>query len=303
MVSCLAVWTTPVNSASFPLPDDGDFIIGQVQTVHSREQDTLLDIARNYGLGINEITAANPHVDPWLPGENTPIVLPTQFILPPPPWEGLVINLPEMRLYYFPVPEAGDGPQRVITHPIGIGRQGRGTPPGEYKVLMKIEDPNWTIPKQVYEEMRQEGYEGSRLVEPGPENPLGKYAIMLNNDGLFMHGTNKPFSIGMRISSGCIRLYPEDVEELVNILPNGTQVRIIDQSYKVGTKGNKLFFEAHRPLGEEYQSAGNLTPLVSHIVHSDPPSENTSIDWDYVMSKASDFTGIPTPVERPGGNQ
>lgn len=291
------------QATSYPLPRDGNYLIGQIQTIHSREEDTLLDIARRYDLGLNEITAANPQVDPWLPGENTLITLPTQFILPESPWEGLVINLPEMRLYYFPEANNNHSRRTVITHPIGIGRQGRGTPPGQYRVQMKIENPSWTMPHSAYEKLLAEGYTGRRLIPAGPDNPLGKFAIQLNNDGLFIHGTNKPFSIGMRVSNGCIRLYPEDIKNLVTILPNGTGVRIIEQTYKVGGQNNEIFFEAHNPIEKDGQINNNMTALVSRIVKSSGNKPYEPIDWEYVISVASGYTGIPTPVEKPGGIQ
>lgn len=288
------------HATSYPLPRDGNYLIGQIQTIHSREEDTLLDIARRYDLGLNEITAANPQVDPWLPGENTLITLPTQYILPEPPWEGLVINLPEMRLYYFPQAKNNHSRRTVITHPIGIGRQGKGTPPGQYRVLIKIENPSWTMPQSVYEKILAEGYTGRRLIPAGPDNPLGKFAIQLNDDGLFIHGTNKPFSIGMRVSSGCIRLYPEDIKNLVTILPNGTGVRVIEQTYKVGGQNNKLFFEAHRPIDNSKQTVSELLSRVFGIMGLPEYQAYPPIDWEYVISMASGYTGIPTPVVKPG---
>lgn len=290
-----------LNAASFPLPKNGNYLIGEIQTIQTHAGDTLLDIGRKYDLGFNEIIAANPDVDPWLPGDDTHLILPGQFILPKPPWEGLVINLPEMRLYYFSKAGKNNSPRTVTTHPIGIGQQGKDTPPGKYRVLMKIENPNWTIPQSLYKEMMAEGYEGGRVVPAGAENPLGKYAVKLNNDGLFIHGTNKPFSIGMRVSNGCIRLYPEDMASLVNILPKGTPVRIVNQTYKIGEQDNKLFFEAHRLAPESSQVVTNLTPLVSGIVKASTEKSSQSIDWDYVISIANGYSGIPTPVEKPGG--
>ena len=287
-----------VLGASYPLPEPGNFLVGEIQYVDISAGDTLLDVAREYDLGYNEMLAANPQVNPWLPGDSR-IVVPTQFILPEPPWEGIIVNLPEMRLYYFPETETAGTPRRVITFPIGIGRQGRDTPPGEYQIITKIENPNWTIPGKAYQQMLAEGYQGPRLVPAGPDNPLGKFAMQLNDDGLFIHGTNKPFSIGMRVSNGCVRLYPEDIAQLIAQVPKGVKVRIIEQPYKLGQQNGKLFLESHQPIEKSQQAVSNMTPLVSGIVRMTDRERSEPIDWDYVFNMANSFSGIPIPVENP----
>lgn len=284
-----------VHAATYLLPDASKQLVGEIQYVVSKKEDTLLDIARKYDLGFNEITGANPGVDPWIPDEGTRIVLPTRFILPEGPREGIVVNLAEMRLYYYPESKQG-GVKEVVTHPIGIGRQGWETPVGEYQVVMKMQNPSWTMPAAIYQEALENGNKPRRLVPPGPNNPLGEFAIQLNADGLLIHGTNMPFSIGMRVSRGCLRLYPEDIRNLTRKVPKGTRVHIVEQSYKLGYENEVLFLEAHKPVGMNQKVEGiNLTPVVTGLVRSGVNDLN-KIQWDRIMSTAMQFTGIPVPV-------
>lgn len=286
-----------VFAASYPLPSPGNELVGEIQYVNAHEDETLLDIARRYNLGYNEITAANPQVDPWLPGEDTRILLPTRFVLPQKPWEGVVVNIPEMRLYYFPPPHRGETPM-VITHPIGIGREGRSTPVGDFQIMMKIKNPNWTMPQDVHADLLAEGIKKARVVPPGPNNPLGDYAMMLNADGIFIHGTNKPYSIGMRVSLGCLRLYPEDINQLAKLVPKGTAVHIIDQPYKLGKENGVLFVEAHVPVPQDGEAGGiNLTPVVAGVVES-MVGGLSSAQWDYIMALVGRHTGVPIPITR-----
>lgn len=284
-------------AGDYPFPTAGNHLFGEVQYVEVQADDTLLDIARRHDLGYNEITAANLGVDPWLPEQGARIVVPTRFILPPPPWVGIVVNLAEMRLYYFPEPKKGKG-RRVITHPLGIGREGWSTPVGDYQIMMKIEQPSWTMPDSAYAEALANGIQKPRrLIPPGPDNPLGEYAMKLDNDGLFIHGTNKPFSIGMRVSYGCLRLYPEDIQSLVMQVPKGTPVRIVDQPYKFGTDNDVIYLEAHAPIKRQGQAGSiNLTPLVSGLV--DVGGRLSAAEWNQVMALAERHTGIPIAVTK-----
>jgi L,D-transpeptidase ErfK/SrfK len=284
-----------VLAGSYAFPAAGNDLIGAIQYVEVQANDTLLDIARRYDLGYNEITAANPGIDSWLPGRGTRIVVPTRFILPPPPWNGIVINLAEMRLYYFPEPKKGEGRQ-VITHPIGIGREGWATPVGDYQIVMKIEHPSWTMPDSVYAEALANGIrQPRRLIPPGPDNPLGEYAMKLGRDGLFIHGTNKPYSIGMRVSYGCLRLYPEDIRSLVMQVPKGTPVRIVDQPYKFGIDNDVIYLESHAPIKRQDQEKDvNLTPLVSSFLQVG--SRLSATEWDQVMALSERHTGIPIAI-------
>ncbi len=280
---------------SFALPPHGQDVVGETKVVTARYEDTFSDFARKYDVGYREMLAANPGVDPWLPGEGTRVVIPTRFILPPPPREGIIINLAELRLYYFP-----PGEQRVITHPIGIGREGWETPLGRTRIIQKARDPSWTPPESIREEYAQKGIELPRVVKPGPDNPLGRFALRLGLPGYLIHGTNRPYGVGMRVSHGCIRLYPEDIETLFQQVPVGTPVRIIDLPHKAGWLNGTLFLEAHPLLEEKAKdpdTAFNLTPVVEAItmvrgdIRMDP-------DWDRVEEIARQRLGIPLPIGR-----
>ncbi|VAW93414.1 ErfK/YbiS/YcfS/YnhG family protein [hydrothermal vent metagenome] len=285
------------RALTFPLPEAGNSLVGKVQSVAARQEDTLLDIARRFNLGFNELVAANPGVDPWLPGEGTHIVVPTRFVLPPRPWRGIVINLVEMRLYYFPESEPG-GREEVITYPVGIGREGWSTPLGEFSIKDKILHPSWTAPASIVAEMEAEGLTIQRFIPPGPDNPLGDFALMLSEPGYMLHGTNRPFSIGMRVSHGCIRLYPEDIEQLFARVPRKVTVRIENEPYKVGIEDGVLFLEAHAPLSEQKNRQGvSLTTVVSQVVRvADRPLP--AAVWDRIIETANRHSGVPVAIVR-----
>ena len=285
------------RALTFPLPEAGNSLVGKIQYVAARQEDTLLDIARRFDLGFNELVAANPGVDPWLPGEGTRLLVPTRFVLPPRPWRGIVINLVEMRLYYFPEPESGERGE-VITYPVGIGREGWSTPLGEFSITDKILHPSWTAPASIIEEMVAEGLTVQRMIPPGPDNPLGDFALMLSEPGYMLHGTNRPFSIGMRVSHGCIRLYPEDIEQLFARVPRKITVRIENEPYKVGTENGVLFLEAHAPLSEQKNQQGvSLTTVVSQVVRV-ANRQLPAADWDRIMAVANRHSGVPVPIVR-----
>ena len=208
---------------------------GEIQNYTARAEDTLLKIARDNNLGYVEIRSANPGIDPWLPGDGTSITLPTQHLLPEAPRQGLVINLSEMRLYQF------HGPNTITTYPIGIGRTGLKTPLGSTSVIRKKEAPVW-FPT---ERMRQEDPTLEKVVQPGPDNPLGTHALYLDWPTFLIHGTNEPWGIGRRVSSGCIRLYPEDIKNLFAQAALHMPVTIVDQPVKAGWIGDRLYLEAH----------------------------------------------------------
>ncbi len=279
----------PVMAATFPLPPEGSRLVGRTQVVVSQEADTLLDIARRFDIGYNEIVAANPGVDPWLPGEGTEVVVPLRFLLPPAPWEGIVVNLAEMRLYYFP-PPGRDQARRVITHPIGIGREGWETPLGRFKVIEKIAGPSWTMPAEMAAALLAQGETPQRLIPPGPDNPLGDYAMQLDAPGILIHGTNRPYSIGLRVSHGCLRMYPEDLAVLFPQITRGTPVRIIDQAFKLSREPDGLYLEAHAD-----DAAGNLTPLVTQWVALGG-GRLSDAQWQSLLDEAKRANGLPQRV-------
>lgn len=283
---------TLAGAASFPLPPEGEDVVGKVIQTHSRYEDTLLDIARNHDLGYREIAAANPDVDPWLPGEGTSVTLPTRFILPPGPREGIVINLAELRLYYYPPGEA-----RVITHPLGIGREGWTTPTGNMRVIEKIPGPAWRVPEAIKAEHAANNDPLPDVVPPGPNNPLGAFAMRLSNPQYLIHGTNQPWGVGMRVSHGCIRLYPEDIASLFPQVATNTPVRIINEPYKAGWLGGVLYIEAHPPLSEQTAEGRSLTPLIQAILNSYGEERTATPDWEQARRIAEQHSGIPTPLQ------
>ncbi|MEO7387487.1 MAG: L,D-transpeptidase family protein [Gammaproteobacteria bacterium] len=239
----------PIVSDEFDLVAGTD-VVGEVQIIRSRYEDTFVDIARAYDLGFDELVNANPGIDPWLPGAGTRIVLPTQFILPDAAREGLVLNIGTKRIFYFPKAAAGE-PARVVTHPVGIGREGWATPLGATKVVRKVKDPVWTVPPSIRKEHAEAGDPLPARVPAGPDNPLGAYALRLGFPGYLIHGTNKPSGIGMRVSHGCVQLFPEDIESLFNQVPLGTPVRIVNQPQLLGWRDGNLYLEAHPALEDD----------------------------------------------------
>jgi L,D-transpeptidase ErfK/SrfK len=203
-----------------------------------------------------------------------------------------VINLAELRLYYYPSDK-----NQVVTHPLGIGREGWSTPVGETQIIGKKKDPTWTVPESIRKEHEEAGDPLPPVVPPGPNNPLGGYALYLGIQGYLLHGTNKPFGVGMRVSHGCIRLYPEDIEEFYLQVPIGTKVRIINQPYKVGWLDGQLYIEAHRPLNEQIKEIGhNYTGLVS-VVLAKLGDATSKPDWSQLQKYSRSLTGIPLPLD------
>ncbi len=219
-------YAEPLATHTFAFDPKTTRVVGELQVTFSHHEDTFADIARRFNLGWDELVNANPGVDPWLPGEGTRIVLPTQFVLPDAEPEGVVVNLAALRLFYFPKPEKGQ-PRTVVTYPIGIGMVGWATPTGSTKIVSKRKDPVWTPPASVRKEHAADGDILPPTVPAGPDNPLGAFAMNLGWPTYLMHGTNKPAGVGMRASHGCIRLYPEDIAVLFQQIPIGTKVTVV----------------------------------------------------------------------------
>lgn len=285
-------------------PDQG--VVGRLQVTNAYEEDTFADIARRFNVGYQELVRANPGIDPWLPGEGTPIVLPTEFVLPDAPREGLVLNLAAMRLYYYPkrpkdAPK--DGPVEVFTHPIGIGKVGWATPEGSTKVVSHVKDPVWTPPLSVRKEHEKEGDILPDKVPPGPENPLGRHMMRLGWPSYLIHGTNKPPAVGMRASAGCIRLYPEDIARIYELVPDGTKVTVVNQPYLLGWHGDRLLLQAYEPLVDDKRDWSDVpkslrqktkkpaTPLWKKVAE-----HAAAIDWERIRSAAAEPRGIAIEV-------
>lgn len=284
------------SAATFALPDNGDTVVGEIGWVRVGAEETFLDIARRHDLGFEEMKLANPSLDPWLPGEGARVVLPTRFVLPAGPREGVIVNLAEMRLYYFPK-RRGKGPGTVVTHPVGIGRVEWETRLGKTEITSKVKSPTWYPPESIRKEHAAKGDPLPRVVPPGPDNPLGDYALRLGFRALLIHGTNDPRGVGMRVSHGCLRMYPEDIVTLHDSVPVGTAVRIVKQGFKTGWRNGTLFLEVH-PLAGEFalEEGTELSGATRSIVASTDEETAGQVDWDQVASAAEGMRGIPVVV-------
>jgi len=285
----------PLDPNNFVLESPGQTVIGEPQVVFATDNDTLSDLARAYGLGYDEIILANPDVDPWLPGPGTAILLPTQYVLPNVERKGVILNIATKRLFYFPDVAEGER-QEVRTYPIGIGRIGWETPLGETTVVSKARDPHWWVPASVREEHAAEGNPLPRVVPPGPDNPLGNRVLKLDMPGYLIHGTNMPYGVGMRVSHGCVRLYPENIEVLYELVGVGERVTIINEPYQFGERAGSLFFEAHAPLADDSVTPEErLAGLLDAQVDAARMPHNEHLR-DYVRELASTPHGLPVDV-------
>jgi len=240
LVSTILCWS-PAQSQTWPLAEDTE-VVGEPKIEFARRSDTLMDIARWVSMGHHELRRANPDVDIWGPGEGTRLLVPAQFVLPDAPRDGIVVNRAEKRLYWFHQdPETG---QRLVTsYPVGIGKQGRETPTGSARIVTKLDQPAWFPTQGVIDDYAAQGKTLPRVVPPGPDNPLGDHAIVLDMPGFLLHSTNRPDGVGMRVSQGCVRLYPEHIRELVAQVPVGTPVHFVDQPVKLGRRNGALYLE------------------------------------------------------------
>lgn len=285
----------PIFANHFVLATPGQSVVGVPQVVYTRAEDTLSDLARTYGLGYDELLAANPGVDPWLPGDGTPILLPTQFVLPDVPREGVVLNVAAKRLFYFP--RVAEGQPRIVkTYPIGIGRVGWETPTGATRVVAKAVDPHWYVPASVRQEHAEQGNPLPAVVPPGPDNPLGNRVLQLDMPGYLIHGTNQPYGVGMRVSHGCVRLYPEDIEFLYELVAIGETVRIVNEPFLLGRLGDELYFEAHAPLEDDTLSAEQRIDALLVRAAESGGLHLRQADRDHLRALASIANGVPARV-------
>lgn len=273
----------------------GGTLVGEITKVTADESDTLLDIARRNGFGYQDMKLTNPGVDTWLPGHGQEVTLPSQFILPVAPQTGIVLNVPEMRLYYY-LPKVKGQPQEVVTYPLGVGREGWNTPYMQTKIIEKKANPNWYPPESIRKEHEEAGDPLPKIVKAGPDNPLGNFAMRLGQPDYLIHGTNKPYGIGMRVSHGCIRLYPEDIEALFAKVSLRTPVNIINQPYKIGVKDNIIYLEAHPFLDEDAEKYdNNLTSVVALIIELSK-DQDYELDWASAYEEINKPTGLPIAI-------
>jgi L,D-transpeptidase ErfK/SrfK len=292
----------PVQTEHFVLKPGQD-VIGRVQIVRLKPHQVLSDVAREFDVGYDAIRHANPKVDPWLAPVGTPVVVPTQFILPDAPHVGIVVDLAAMRLFYFPPHRPGQ-PQVVITHPVGIGRLGWPTPTGVTHVVGHIAHPAWIVPRSILAEHAHEGVPLPHVVPAGPNNPLGQYAMPLAWAGYLIHGTDKPAGVGRRVSHGCIHLYPEDIKQLFRQVPNGTPVRVVNQPYLFGWKHGRLYMQAYGPLQDDKRpwktNATLLDRMLTHPLIHRLARARERIDWSRVRALVATPKVVPLPVSGRG---
>ena len=283
------------SAANFALPAGDATVVGHVLSVRLDDaRNTLLDVARHYDLGYDEIVAANPGASIWLPGAGKRIVVPTEFVLPPRPWVGIVINVAQRRLFYFPARR-----RSVVTFPIGIAQAGWPTPLGRTRIIAKFRDPSWIVPEDIRAQHLRAGETNfPRYFPPGPENPMGMLAMETEFPEIFIHGTDRPWGVGMRVSHGCLHLYPEDAAYLFERLRVGTPVRIIDEPASAGERGGRLYLSAATPLGEYSRARDYLTRAVRAVIRFQGLSTASAraVDWDRVIRAAEARRIVPAPI-------
>jgi L,D-transpeptidase ErfK/SrfK len=268
-------------------------LVGALGMARAAYEDTLTDIARRTGLGYEDMLRANPGVDPWLPGRDTEVVLPTRYVLPAGVREGMLVNIAEYRLFYFT--RIGGEPV-VATFPISIGRMDWSTPLGRHRVTAKQARPTWYPPESIRAEHAAEGDILPRAIPPGPENPLGDYALRLSQSGYLIHGTNKPVGIGMQVTHGCIRMYPEDIEWLFPQVAVGSRVQIVNEPYKFGWAADGLYLEVHPQLeGGEHDEGEGMTQIMQLYVRA-TDGRAAQVDWPLVEEVYEAKLGIPVRV-------
>jgi L,D-transpeptidase ErfK/SrfK len=289
----------PTATHKFEVVPDSD-IVGYVQRTTIGKEDTLPDIARRFDVGYEEMVTANPGVDPWLPGVGKEVIVPTQFILPAAPHEGVVVNVAEMRIYYYPPHKKGE-PQVVYTHPIGIGKVGWKTPEGTTKIVSRQKDPVWVVPKSVRDEHAEDGEKLPAQVPAGPDNPLGQYMFRLGWPSYLIHGTNKPYGVGMRSSHGCMRLYPEDIAVFFDLIPIGTKVTVVNQPYLFGWRDGVLYLQAYEVMEDDSRNWSKdrkrlLAKMLNPKLSAKISEHSNEIDWDRVGELAHSPRAIPVPI-------
>ncbi len=259
----------------------GNGIIGVLDSQVIRPDDSLIELAPKFDLGYDELVAANPGVDPIVPDPGTKVTIPTRWLLPDLPHrQGIVVNLAEKRLYYFPPQQ----PERVWTYPIGIGDEGWETPTGVYRIIEKIANPAWHVPQSI----RKQKPQLPAVVPPGPDNPLGSHALRLSIGTVLIHGTNRPYGIGRKVSHGCMHLYESDISQLFREVRTGTEVTIIRQPVKVALVDDRVVIEVHGNPGD------NLIDTTYQLIVG--KSLLDKVDQNKLADAVHGMTGLPTDV-------
>ena len=285
------------SATVYTLATPEDAVVGEDKSVVTVYEDTLYDLARKFSLGSEELIRVNPGVDPWLPGAGKTLVVPDRHILPPGPHEGIVVNLPEHRLYYYPKPKRG-GPIDVITYPVSIGKMDWRTPLGVTHVIQKQKNPVWFPPASVRKEHAEAGDPLPMSVPSGPDNPLGLFAMRLaaGNGTYLIHGTNNPIAVGLAVTHGCIRMYPDDVAALFPLIPVGTPVNLINVPIKVAWVDGELLLEAHPPVDAEGQSFEPDIDQFAEMLRGAVGDATVAINWDYAREVLQTADGVIATV-------
>ena len=297
LTAWLVLVLSPAHAETLILPPADIDLVGHSRVVAARQEDTLLDIARRFDIGQDEIVLANRQVDRWLPGDKTPVLIPSRYILPRAERRGIILNVPEMRLYYFPPAVAGT-PEEVQTYPVSIGRMDWSTPLGSTRIAAKIRNPAWRPPASIRAEAAAGGEPLPERIPPGPNNPLGDYALRLALPGYLIHGTNRPYGVGMRVTHGCIRMYPEDIEALFPQVETGTRVHIVNQPVKIGWLFNTLYIEVHPPLEEQDSDADALFATAMDMINTAWAQRRFELDAPALKAALGRRDGLPTPIGR-----
>lgn len=293
-----ALFAMPAAASVYDYDEAARGLFGREERVVTRYEDTLYEIARRFSLGSEEIVRVNPGMDPWLPGASKSVMIPGQRILPSGPHEGIVVNLPEHRLYYFPKAAAGKQ-RKVYTYPVSIGKMDWRTPLGRTSVVNKRERPTWTPPESVRREHIANGEPPLPAVVPaGPDNPLGLYAMRLAIPGgaYLIHGTNNPIAVGMAITHGCIRMYPEDIEELFPMVAVGTPVYLVNEPVKVAWVDGQLVLEAHPPVDAEGQTLEPDLAVFEGLLDEALGDSTVAIHWELAREELGKARGVPVVV-------
>ena len=280
----------PVKAETFLLPSPTATVVGESHWIAADRRESLLDAARRNGLGFSDMKQANPDVDMWVPRDGARVLLPTSFVLPNARRRGVVVNIAEYRLYFY---HARDGQEMVATFPISIGRMDWQTPLGDWRVTRKRTRPTWRPPKSIIAEYAADGEVLPRVVPPGPDNPLGDYAINLSAPGYLIHGTNKPRGVGMQVTHGCLRMLPEDIEWLFPQVPTGLPVTIVNQPVKIGWRDGRLYLEAHPAL--EDRGAEETGSLIERI-RASAQAARVVLDVQAMRRVLIERRGVPTPI-------
>jgi len=289
----LAAQSVPCQATVYDFLDPEQNVFGADQSIRTAYEDTLYDLARHYSLGSEELIRVNPGVDPWIPGADKTVLVPGRHILPSGPREGVVINIAEHRLYYYPKPKPHQ-PQQVITYPVSIGKMDWRTPLGDTRVIAKQKDPWWTPTESVRAEHAKDGDILPARVPPGPDNPLGDRALRLAaGQGTYLiHGTNNPIAVGLAVTHGCIRMYPEDINALFPLVAVGTKVRIVNEPVKVAWVDGELLLEAHPPVDALGQSYEPDVDRFSELLRAAVGDSTVAIHWDYAREVLQRADGV-----------